>query len=145
MENNSIEVQLSEDSEKYLSLFYTPKFSAYSLLKAFFAKLHIKKITKTSRDLADFFYNLKLNEKYEQILKEIKFRNNGVFVYSNELDDCICTLQNMGLLGKENPSFGKILVKYSDAVAAEALSDVPIEYQKLFDEMVEKYLNNSIS
>ena len=113
------EARLNPDTEKYIELFYEPKLSAYSLLKSFFAKLYKDGKREISRDLVSFFYEMKKQPKFQEILHEIKFRSNGIFYYSNELEDNIFTLQNMGLLGKENPSFAVILLKYNDDVAEE--------------------------
>ena len=132
--------KLSPDTEKYVKLFYEPQISAYSFLKAFFAELHQKGIREISRDLVSFFYETKKDQRYQEILREIKFRSNGIFQYSNELEDNIFTLQNMGLLGKENPSFGVILIKYNDSVSNEVLQNIPEDHLALIKEVADKYV-----
>ena len=72
-------------------------------------------------------------------MHEIKFRSNGIFQYSDELEDNIFMLQNMGLLGKENPSFGVILIKYSDEITKKILAEVPPEQLSLIKEIADRY------
>ena len=134
------EARLNPDTEKYIELFYEPKLSAYSLLKSFFAKLYKDGKREISRDLVSFFYEMKKQPKFQEILHEIKFRSNGIFYYSNELEDNIFFFFFMGLLGKENPSFGVILLKYNDDVAEEALDNTPKEYLDLIEELANRYI-----
>lgn len=134
-------VTLYEDTQNYINRFYTPVISSYEFLKSFFAELYQNKVTEISRDLSEFFYNLKKNPKYTEILCEIKFRNNGVFMYSNELEDNILMLQNMGLLGKTNPSFGMILIHYNHLIATETLNGLSEEHLNIVKEIAALYKN----
>ena len=70
---------------------------------------------------------------------EIKFRSNGIFNYSNELEDNILMLQNMGLLGKTNPSFGIILINYNDIIAKETLDGLSEEHRDIIKEIAALY------
>ena len=136
---------LYPDTEAYVNLFYEPSISAYRFLKAFFAELYQKGVREVSRDLVSFFIDIKKEPEYQEILHEIKFRSNGIFYYSNELEDTIFTLQNMGLLGKENPSFGIILIKYNDTVSQETLADIPEEYMSLIENISDRYIEYTAS
>lgn len=132
-------VTLYEDTQKYINRFYTPIISSYEFLKSFFAELYQNSVTEISRDLSEFFYNLKNEPRYSEILREIKFRSNGVFIYSNELEDNILMLQNMGLLGKTNPSFGIILINYNNSIATETLNGLSEEHLNIIKEIVNLY------
>lgn len=132
-------VKLNEDTERYIKMFYAPEISSYQFLKCFFAQLYMEGLYEISRDLSEFFYEMKKDIRYREMLLEIKFRNNGVYKYSNELEDDILTLQNMGLLGKKNPSFGAILIQYNDEIANEALNMISNEYRELVKELVKAY------
>lgn len=133
------DIILNNDTQRYIDMFYTPAISSYEFLKGFFAALYRKGETRISRDLSGFFYQLKWKPKYKDILLEIKFKNNGVFMYSNELEDDILMLQNMGLLGKTNPSFGIILINYDDSIATETLESYPKDQLSLIEEIADLY------
>lgn len=136
MNENSTEIVLSEETKKYVQLFYEPKISAYSFFKLFFAVLYEEKVVEVTRDFTDFLFEMKRTVKFNDILREVKFRNNGVYVYSNQIEDSIFNLQNVGLLGKKNPSFGKIIIEYTDDVVNEALQSYEQDDIQLVREMV---------
>lgn len=132
-------ITLYEDTQKYINMFYTPDISSYEFLKSFFAELYQLGEHEVSRDLSEFFCNLKKNPKYNEVLYEIKFRSNGIFNYSNELEDNILMLQNMGLLGKTNPSFGIILINYNDTIAKETLDGLSEQHRDIIKEIAALY------
>lgn len=134
------EIKLYDDTQTYINMFYTPEITSYEFLKGFFAELYNQKIREVSRDLSEFFYSLKTNPKYNVLLREIHFRNNGIFKYSNEIEDDILTLQNMGLLGKKNPSFGIILIEFNEVIATETLNALSAEFRSLIEEIAKLYM-----
>lgn len=133
------EIKLYDDTQTYIDMFYTPKITSYEFLKSFFAELYSQNVTKISRDLSEFFYSLKNNPKYNVLLREIHFRSNGIFKYSNEIEDDILTLQNMGLLGKKNPSFGIIFIEFNTDIVAETLGALSSEFRPLIKEIANLY------
>lgn len=135
---------LYPDTKAYIDLFYSPAMTSYEFLKSFFAALHLDNKDKVSRDLTDFFYETKNNPKYTEILSEFKFKSNGIFNYSDELEDGIFTLQNMGLLGKKNPSFGIILIEYTDSIAHETINALHEEDRVLVQEIAKLYETSSL-
>ena len=132
-------VHLYEDTQTYIDMFYTPAITSYEFLKGFFAELYNNGVKEISRDLSEFFYSLKADPRYSELLKEIHFRNNGIFRYSTELEDDILTLQNMGLLGKKNPSFGIILIEFNETIATEALNALSVDFRNLIHQIVTTY------
>lgn len=134
-------ITLYNDTQAYLDMFYTPAITSYEFLKGFFAQLYQSGMSKVSRDLSEFFYNLKKDPRFSKILFEIKFKSNGIFRYSNELEDDILMLQNMGLLGKTNPSFGIILINFNDEIATETLNGFSDENLTLIKEIASLYEN----
>lgn len=132
-------IKLYPDTERYLNQFYEPTITAYHFLRVFFALLFKRNEKEISRDLVNFFSDIKKNPRYRAMMHEFNFRSNGVFLYSNELEDNIFTLQNIGLLGKENPSFGKILIKYDDEIANEAITTTNEEQLTLIKEIVDNF------
>lgn len=76
-------------------------------------------------------------------MHEFTFRSNGIFLYSNELEDNIFTLQNMGLLGKENPSFGRILIKYNDSISQEIINATQADQLQLIQEIASIFVDGN--
>lgn len=136
-------ITLYDDTQAYINMFYTPEITSYGFLKGFFAELYQSGVKEISRDLSEFFYEMKKKPKFNKILSEIRFRSNGIFRYSNELEDDILMLQNMGLLGKTNPSFGIILINFNDSIASETLTELSDAHRELIQEIVALYRDNN--
>ena len=132
---------LSAETQQYLELFYEPRISAYEFFKLFFAILYRRGVKEVTRDFTEFLYKEKKKDSFRDILREIKFKNNGIYYYSNQIEDSIFNLQNVGLIGKENPSFGKILLKYNELVVADILSN----FERNDIELVESIVNDMAS
>lgn len=135
-------VSLKAETEAYLSRFYEPKVTAYEFLKCFFAFLKKKDISEVDRDLVLFLYNQKQNPENNDVLDEISFRSNGVSYYSDDIEDALFNLQNGGLLGKMNPSFGIIINKYTNEEANKIIDSVPEEYRKIIERIADLYENS---
>ena len=136
-------ITLYPDTEMYIKQFYEPSITAYRFLRIFFAELYEMGVKEISRDLVSFFSAIKENPRYHSIMHEFKFRSNGIFQYSNELEDNIFTLQNMGLLGKENPSFGRILIKYNEAISQEIITATQPEQLQLIQEIADRFVTDN--
>jgi hypothetical protein len=136
-------ITLYPDTETYIKQFYEPSITAYRFLRVFFAELYENGIKEISRDLVSFFSNIKGNPRYHSIMHEFTFRSNGIFLYSNELEDNIFTLQNMGLLGKENPSFGRILIKYNDSISQEIINATQADQLQLIQEIASIFVDGN--
>ncbi len=131
---------LYEDTQKYLGFFEFPQMTSYVFLKAFFAALFNRNCSQVSRDITDFLYEMKNDSRYEMLLEDITFRSNGVFMYSSEIEDEILTLQNVGLLGKRNPSFGKILIDYTEEIVNEIKLSLKKEEWDLMLEIADQFI-----
>ncbi len=127
----------------YLARFYEPKVTAYEFLKCFFAFLKAGSVDEVKRDLISFLHEQKQNEKYKDVLDEINFRSNGICFYSDDVEDALFNLQNGGLLGKMNPSFGIIIVKYNNEEVREIIDSMPKEYSDLIESIAENYINQN--
>jgi len=132
--------QMSENAEAYISRFYEPKINAYEFLKGFFACLKRKGMTEINRDLVGFLYEQKKVDKYREVLEEVRFRSNGVNYYSDDVDDALFNLQIGGLLGKMNPSFGVIIIKYTDEEITETLESTASEYLSEINDIADTYV-----
>lgn len=124
----------------YLDLFYEPKVTAYEFLKCFFAYLRKNNISEIDRDLVGFLRQEKMESNNKDILGEINFRNNGVNYYSDDIEDALFNLQNGGLLGKMNPSFGIIIIKYSDDEIEKSIESISDEYREKIKNIANKYI-----
>lgn len=134
-----MEQQVIPETTKYLDRFYDPKVTAYEFLKCFFAYLRQNSVKQIDRDLVDFLRGQKESEANKEVLEEINFRTNGVNYYSDDIEDALFNLQNGGLLGKMNPSFGIIIIKYSDTEIYEAINAIEAQYRSPIEKMAKLY------
>lgn len=134
--------QMGATSNKYWERFYEPKVTAYEFLKCFFAYLKKRDINEIDRDLVDFLRSQKESIINKDVLEEINFRTNGVNYYSDDIEDALFNLQNGGLLGKMNPSFGIIIIKYSNDEAEMAINAIPQQYRKVIENIADTYIAN---
>lgn len=130
-------------STKYLDLFYEPKVTAYEFLKCFFAYLKENDIDEIDRDLVVFLKSQKELEDNKDVLEEINFRSNGVNYYSDDIEDALFNLQNGGLLGKMNPSFGIIIIKYNEEDIKKAINAIPSQYRDTIEKIANEYISYS--
>lgn len=129
-------------TNEYQERFYEPKVTAYEFMKCFFAYLYKEKIDNIERDLVEFLRAQKKNTRNKDVLEEINFRTNGVNYYSDDLEDALFNLQNGGLLGKMNPSFGIIIIKYSEKEVEETIESISDEYRKVIEQIAKDYRVN---
>lgn len=129
-------------SSMYLERFYEPKVTAYEFMKCFFAFLSKNKVTQIERDLVDFLKNQKQINGNETVLEEINFRTNGVNYYSDDIEDALFNLQNGGLLGKMNPSFGIIIIKYNENEIDESINAISGQYRDIIEKIANAYIEN---
>lgn len=137
-----MEQKLNMSSTQYLERFYEPKVTAYEFLKCFFAFLKREGKEEIDRDLADFLRKQKQLEDNKTVLEEINFRTNGVNYYSDDLEDALFNLQNGGLLGKMNPSFGIIIIKYSNSEIDAAINAVSKQYRNIIERIAKTYIQS---
>jgi hypothetical protein len=132
--------QFREDMDNYLSCFYRPEVTAYEFLKCFFAFLKLSRIIEAHEDITRFLYEQKGLSENEVVLREINFKSNGVSYYSNDIDDAIFNLQIGGLIGKENPTFRKINIKYTDEEAETIIGGIDKQYADIIREIADSYI-----
>lgn len=137
-----MEYQIDARSASYLERFYEPKVTAYEFMKCFFAYLKKEKIDQIERDLVDFLRNQKEEADNRDVLGEINFRTNGVNYYSDDIEDALFNLQNGGLLGKMNPSFGIIIIKYSENEIQESINSISEQYRAAIQNIANAYIEN---
>lgn len=123
----------------YLNRFYEPKVTAYEFMKCFFACLRRLEIEEVDRDLVTFLMQEKGKVENAVVLEEIRFRTNGINYYSDDIEDALFNLQNGGLLGKMNPSFGIIIIKYDESEIQKAINSINQEYSNIIDKIAQNY------
>ena len=123
----------------YLNRFYVPKVTAYEFMKCFFACLRRLEIEEVDRDLVTFLMQEKGKVENAVVLEEIRFRTNGINYYSDDIEDALFNLQNGGLLGKMNPSFGIIIIKYDESEIQKAINSINQEYSNIIDKIAQNY------
>ena len=126
-------------SNNYLEQFYEPKVTAYEFMKCFFAFLKRENIDNVERDLVEFLRNQKKKQD-SVVFEEINFRTNGVNYYSDDIEDALFNLQNGGLLGKMNPSFGIIIIKYDEEDINKAIEGISTEYRETIEMIAKEYI-----
>lgn len=128
--------------DSYLSWFYEPKVTAYEFMKCFFAYLKQNDIQEIDRDLVGFLKDQKRDDTNKEVLEEINFHTNGVNYYSDDIEDALFNLQNGGLLGKMNPSFGIIIIKYTEKEIEDAISSVSDQYSRAIEKIALAYIES---
>ena len=118
--------------------FYQPEFSAYDFMCLFTVINVIQKTNAFDRDsLIKFISYCKNNNKFNQLLNDININSNGVFAYSNDLEEAIQKLRLSGLLYTISPeSDAKIFIFENIQIAN--LIGKRIDY---FDDMI-KFIKN---
>lgn len=128
---------------KFIERFFEPQITAYEFLKCFFAFIKKEGTEQIERDLTRFLYIEKKAPENAQIMEGITFRSNGVNYYSDDVEDALFNLQNGGLLGKMNPSFGVLLIKYSPSEVENAINSIPENFQLRIAQIAKDFLNNN--
>ena len=94
------------------TVFYSPDVSIYKFFKLFFGALKETNQSKhvIKKEIVNQLYHAKKSGKYDKLLEEFSFFDNGIFVYSKQVEDGISQLQLSGLISKKNPRFVEIIV-----------------------------------
>lgn len=131
---------LNAGSNSYLQRFYEPKVTAYEFMKCFFAYLKNYDVDRIDPDLVDFLRSQKEKADNNDVLEEINFRSNGVNYYSDDIEDALFNLQNGGLPGKMNPSFGIIIIKYTENEIQESIDSISEQYRTPIENIASAYM-----
>ncbi|NLV35730.1 MAG: hypothetical protein GXY17_03525 [Clostridiaceae bacterium] len=104
-------------------MFSKPKISAYDFLKGFIAELAINNIVIIPRSqITSTLFDYSKNEKYKPLFEDIGFNQYGDTVTSYDIEDSIANLQVLGMIGKLNPSFERIVI-YLDKDLSKNICD----------------------
>lgn len=94
MAKNKKNVVLNEEEIKYLNMFHESDFSPYDFICLFSAINMSQNNFSFNRDkLIQYISFCKKNNQFDELLNDIQINNNGVFDYSNALEEAIQKLK----------------------------------------------------
>ncbi len=122
-----------EEAQDYVKRFYESKFSPYDFMCLFTAINASQKNFAFNRDsLIKFIRSCKSNKQFSRVLNDIHLKNNGLFDYSNDLDEAIQKLKMAGILYTVSPETDESICIFENTPMAKLIKD-RLDY---FDEMV---------
>lgn len=122
-------------------LFSRTDFTAYDFFRLFIAKLTERKIYKLERHgLVEKIYQLNNKKDFPLILNDIGFRNYGISISSQDIEDSISYAQTFGLIGKPNPTYEKIFIYITTDEATNIISEYNPEINVQMDQFIDSYL-----
>lgn len=137
-----------EESQNYVERFYESKFSSYDFMCLFTAISASQKKLIFNRDsLIRFIRSCKSNNQFSRLLDDIYLKSNGIFDYSNDLDEAIQKLKIAGILYTISPESDATMYIFENIPMSKLIKD-RLDY---FDEMAnfvgnyEKYVSDMIS
>lgn len=129
---------LDKDTEEFLSSVSEPRFSTQDFLSLFCASLFTKGSMSFSRDNLLSFIELNKN-KYSGLLEDIKLRSNGVFSYSDNLDDAYSILKWSNLLYTISPEEDS-MIYIKDDIPYRQIIVLNIEFYYTMECFVDEFI-----
>lgn len=130
---------LDKDSEKYLKKFKEIDFSSYSFLSLFCAINFIKGNKSFNRRKLLSFIEINKNiELYDKILHDIKIKNNGIFPYSENLEEAYSKLKWANILYTISPEEDDIIYIKEDIPINDIIT-LKSKYYPIMEEFTEQY------
>lgn len=106
--------------DEYYGLFRKPTLASGDFFRLLFAQLHLMGIHSIPRDFTAALYKLESSGQYDSLFAEIHFRDNGVFVFSDEVEDSMAEMQTLRLAGKTDPA-SPVMNLYFDPITSEEI------------------------
>lgn len=123
----------------YIDRFYQSKFTSYDFVSLFCAILSKQQQYSFFREhLIEFIKSSKTNRKYEHILEDIYLKSNGIFNYSDNLDDAIFNLKVGGILYTISPEQDS-QIYISKNIPTEELISSRSKYVDVMLEFIDEY------
>ncbi len=136
-----------EESQNHIEKFYVSEFSPYDFMCLFTAiNVSQKKLVFNRDRLVKFIRSCKNNNQFSRLLNDIYLKNNGIFDYSDDLDEAIQKLRLAGILYTISPESDATMYIFENTPMAKLIKD-RLDY---FDEMAsfigdyEKYISDII-
>lgn len=126
---------LSKETKVYLDLFYQPKFTEFDFICLFISQLKLKNIYSFDVDeLEKQIMINKLNPLFEELLKEFKFKSNGIHKYSSQLREVIRMAKYSELIFSISPEVDSIV--HIKDIDIKALTQGKEEYYDLMNDFI---------
>lgn len=134
---NFIGTEIMTD-EEYLNKFYEPKFSPYDFM-CLFAAINVlqKNYSFNRNNLIQFIANCKGNNQFCKLLNDIHIKSNGVFNFSEDLEEAMQKLKLLRVFYTISPETDSTMMIFENIQISELIKN-RIEY---FDEMVDFIAN----
>ena len=133
--------------QDHLEKFYEPEFSPYDFMCLFTAiNVTQKNLVFNKDSLIKFIRSCKRNNQFNRLLKDIHLKNNGIFDYSDDLDEAVQKLKIAGILYTISPESDASICIFENTSMAELIKDRLnyLDEMTNFIENYEKYVYNMI-
>lgn len=111
-----------ESNVKYIERFYDPPFSPYDFLSLFSALYASEKDYSFSRDeLIAFIDICKKSGKYSDLVGDIQLKSNGIYSYSEDLDEAVVKLKWAKILYTVSPERDSRIYIFEDIPFTELM------------------------
>jgi len=114
--------KIPPETERYLNNFYQPYITAYKFLELFFAVLYKQGTTRYQREFSEIIRTAKEQEKFKNLLQDIHFKSNGIYYYSDQIDEGISSLKVCELIETVSPQEKIIVINYTENIVNMILS-----------------------
>ena len=130
---------LDKDTKKYLDNFKEKEFSSYNFLCLFIGVSYIKGNKSFDRNkLLSFIEINKTIDFYTKILSDIKIKSNGIFPYSENLEEAYSKLKFLDILYTISPEVDSTIYIRED-IPVNYIITLYSKYYGIMEEFVEKY------
>jgi len=132
---------LDKDTQKYLDNFKEKEFSSYNFLCLFVGVSYIKGNKSFDRNkLLSFIEINKTIDFYTKILSDIKIKSNGIFPYSENLEEAYSKLKFLDILYTISPEVDSTIYIREDIPVNDIIT-LYSKYYGIMEEFVEKYID----
>ena len=132
---------LDKDTQKYLDNFKEKEFSSYNFLCLFVGVSYIKGNKSFDRNkLLSFIEINKTIDFYTKILSDIKIKSNGIFPYSENLEEAYSKLKFLDILYTISPEVDSTIYIREDIPVNDIIT-LYSKYYGIMEEFVEKNID----
>lgn len=125
-------------------VFGVTKFSAYDFFRLFIAKIALHKVSFINQSqIVKTFYDFSTDDNFNGLLSGIGFSITGDDVSSQDVEDGITGLQTLGMIGKLNPTFERIVVYMDSKIASGIVNEYNLSRDdtERINRIVSKFVN----
>lgn len=139
MRTKSFNGMNESQEQQYLDMFYESKFSPYDFMCLFGAlNASLKKYSFSRDKLIEFIKLCKDTNQFNMLLEDINIKSNGVFYFSEELDEAIVKLKNGGIFYTVSPEKDSTMMIFEN-IPIDELSDKRKDYTPTMSNFLSSY------